>query len=339
VLTQRCRLALHNEHRLLQNDSCEKDSDLDQSILRNDSNRSSIISSYVGGLCRLISSCRPCTIAKFVLLRQIPLALASNEHFLSTKQSIFNQESPLDHTISALMLIYLLLVWKIGAKAKAYALAFMLAMAVLWLPLLGDKSGVCKSYVTVDILSTHTLTNKIGFLRYGPLQRFIMLFRTVLMPLIPDCGFHLHPHTGWYSLTNSSRHVLKFLGLSMLFLVVGASLQQFAADSVLNVLPPSLALAAVINWALPQPARIRPGADEEAIYESIVGVDDVDDRNHGAYQSAAGVRLSQGSNVNSNVFSIRYGPTIVPDEPIELEPSIGGRSDADFVPGDDSVAI
>lgn len=124
----------------------------------------------------------------------------------------------------------------------------------------------------------------------------------------------------------------------MLFLIVGASLQQFAADSVLNVLPPSLALAAVINWALPQPPRIRAGADEEAVYESIARVDNADGRNYGPYQSAAGARLSQGSNVSSSVFSIRYDSTTVPDDdPIELVPSIGHRSDTHFVPGDDSV--
>ncbi|OAL56800.1 hypothetical protein IQ07DRAFT_18497 [Pyrenochaeta sp. DS3sAY3a] len=293
---------------LLQNDSCGKDSYPDQSTLRNDATRSSIISSCFGCLCRLIASCRPCKIAMFALIRQIPQALASeDDHSLSStfnnNRSIFNQESPFDHIMSALMLIYLLVVWKIGVKAKAYALAFMLAMAVLWLPLIGDRSGVCKSVFKVWAATT---------------------FHYV----VQDC----------VDATDSRLHVLKFLGLSMVFLIVGASLQQFAADSVLNVLPPSLALAAVVNWALPQPPQSRPGADEEAVYESIVGADNVDDRNYGAYQSTAGARLPQGSNINSTIRSIHRGSTIVPDnDPIELVPSIGDRSDADFVPGDDSA--
>lgn len=172
---------------LFQNDPCGKDSEclhLNQSILRNHANRSRTLSSCIGSLYKLIASCRPCLMAMFVFFRQVPQALASNEErHLSHDQSIFNQESPLDHALSALMLIYLLFVWKIGAKAKVYALAFMLAMSVLWLPLIGDRSGVCKTYVTINILSTHSLTSNIGFSRYGQLQRFIMLFRTVLMLL------------------------------------------------------------------------------------------------------------------------------------------------------------
>ncbi|CAN9087722.1 unnamed protein product [Alternaria alternata] len=45
-------------------------------------------------------------------------------------------------------------------------------------------------------------------------------------------------------------HIIKFLGLSVIFVFIGSALQQSSETSLLVTFPPSLALAAVISWAI-----------------------------------------------------------------------------------------
>ena len=119
----------------------------------------------------------------------------------------------------------------------------------------------------------------------------------------------------------------------MLLLFVSTSLQQFAAGSILNAIPPSIALAAVINSALPQPHRVRSGPDEEAGYDYFFDIDEGAVRN-----PASSTRPSQSSSVGPHIQSVRLDCTNAPDDdPDELEPSSGDRSDYDRVPGDDST--
>jgi hypothetical protein len=83
---------------------------------------------------------------------------------------------------------------------------------------------------------------------------------------IPNCRSSVEESfSGLYECSQDFRHVIKFLGLSTLFEIVGSSVQGFSAKSLLIALPPALAFAAVVNWALSPavPLSFRGVPDEE----------------------------------------------------------------------------
>ena len=66
--------------------------------------------------------------------------------------------------------------------------------------------------------------------------------------------------------------MIKFLGLSTLFEIVGSSIQGFSTKSLLIALPPALAFAAVLNWALSPavPLSFRGIPDTQFHWEDIL---------------------------------------------------------------------
>jgi hypothetical protein len=83
-------------------------------------------------------------------LSKLPQAAAlSNSEATTNPTPILGDETSFDYVVHALMAIYLFVVWFVGPRTKAYALAIMLAMAVLWPVLVSDAfaTGICRTYV------------------------------------------------------------------------------------------------------------------------------------------------------------------------------------------------
>ncbi|KAF2132135.1 hypothetical protein P153DRAFT_354781 [Dothidotthia symphoricarpi CBS 119687] len=165
-----------------------------------------------------------------------------------------------------LMMLYLCMAWYIGARSRMYSFTIMLLFAVLWVITIGDT-------FSTNIRKT--------VLRIWAVTQFHVV--------VQDC----------LEATDQKLHVFKFLGLSALFEAVGMSLQQFSKRSLLDSFPPSLALAAFIHWALPQPDRsvLRPDLEDGGAAASDVNNHTLNDLSP-SNGSGPGVRRSQNVIIN-----------------------------------------
>jgi hypothetical protein len=132
---------------------------------------------------------------------------------------IFGEDTPFDYVAYGLMAVYVVVAWLLrrNPTIKTVSFSVLLAMAILWPVLMSSAfpAGVRKT-------------------------AFKAWATTMFHYELLDCVESYKP----------KEHIIKFLGLSVIFVFIGSALQQFSETSLLIAFPPSLALAAVISWAI-----------------------------------------------------------------------------------------